>query len=143
MHRYNNTIYDDLSPEIARELKKFQNKEYYQEVVLRAGNIQIDMEKGVCKTEWPRELLFGDISLPEVLGIPDPATPAIILEEKEEKIRIMNAISRLSKIERFVIIGIFYEQVRQVDLARQLNTSPQYITNVKRKALRKLKDLLS
>lgn len=74
----------------------------------------------------------------EILGEEDPRLQAV---EAREMLR--QAIVRLEKREQQVIYGRFYAELSQAQVAEQLGVSQMQVSRLERRALRRLRDLLS
>lgn len=57
--------------------------------------------------------------------------------------KLINALNELTSKQRKVIKLIYIYELKQSDIARLLNETPQSITNTKRKALKKIRKLLA
>ncbi len=83
----------------------------------------------------------------------EDGTPSIVLVDKnpsplesillnERNNRIHEALEKLKPEHKAIIIGIFFEDKKQVDIARELNVDKRVISKRFKKALEQLKNLL-
>jgi RNA polymerase sigma factor (sigma-70 family) len=71
---------------------------------------------------------------------PDPSlTPSEYVNAKENCLRLREAVEKLEKQQREVIIDLFVLGMRQREVAKKLGISQQAVSKVKMKALAKLK----
>jgi RNA polymerase sigma factor (sigma-70 family) len=71
---------------------------------------------------------------------PDPSlTPSEYVNAKENCLRLREAVAKLEKQQREVIIDLFVLGMRQREVAKKLGISQQAVSKVKKKALAKLK----
>jgi RNA polymerase sigma factor (sigma-70 family) len=71
---------------------------------------------------------------------PDPSlTPSEYVNAKENCLRLREAVDKLEKQQREVIIDLFVLGMRQREVAKKLGISQQAVSKVKMKALAKLK----
>lgn len=72
---------------------------------------------------------------------------ALLLQEQDSKIQqraLLNlALSQLSEKERFVIKRLYWDGWTESEIAQALSMSQQAINKIKKRALQKLRDMLS
>ncbi|HQA61094.1 MAG: RNA polymerase sporulation sigma factor SigF [Tepidanaerobacteraceae bacterium] len=153
-------IRDDAPVRVARSLKELaykiqKTKEELTNTLEREPTIkELSAEMGVPVEEliMAMEASQSLLSLNEVM-YQDDGSPIYLIDQIDEKeqgqnilfdrIALKEALSKLNKNERRIIILRYFKDMTQVEVAKILNMTQVQVSRLERKILVKVKDLLS
>ncbi|MCX7972721.1 MAG: sigma-70 family RNA polymerase sigma factor [bacterium] len=135
----NQSIISQKIKELSQELKRQPTIQEIEEYT------NISKEKLIEYLEFTRQKLFSLES--SVLQNQKPVSEIIsdgknVAEERDIKILIQEAISKLDPLEKIVISLKFFEGLTQEEIAKKLNTIQVNISRIQSKALKKIKEAL-
>ncbi|MFW5981247.1 MAG: sigma-70 family RNA polymerase sigma factor [bacterium] len=134
--------------ELSEKISKKSGKKPNIDQLSKASNISKEKIKDIYHKMYSSQWVslyeeFGDMAIVDFLSEDDKKRPESVYQDKEREDHLIKAIDSLDKQEKLVVALIYYEEMSQKEVAEIMDLSAARISQLHKKAVKRLKALLS